>query len=64
MIHKNILNLLIIMGHSGKGKNYVRNYKRDLGKSGCQSWLEGLAQDFNSAEDNGLEQSRAEVVRK
>ena len=52
------------MGHSGKGKNYVRNYKRDLGKSGCQSWLEGLAQDFNSAEDNGLEQSRAEAVRK
>ena len=57
MIHKNMSNLFIIMGYSGKGENYIRNYRRDLGKLNCQCRLEGLAQDFNSAEDNGLEQS-------
>ena len=45
------------MGYSSKGENYVRNYRRDLGKLSCQCRLEGLAQDFNSAEGNGLEQS-------
>lgn len=57
MIHKYMLNLLIITCYSGKGENYIRNYRRDLGKLSCQCRLEGLAQDFNSAEDNGLEQS-------
>ena len=51
------VNLLIIMGYSGKGENYVRNYRRDVGKLSCQCRLEGLAQDFNSAEGNSVEQS-------
>lgn len=36
IMHKNMSNLLVIMGYSGVGENYVRNYKKDLGKLSCQ----------------------------